>query len=84
MNLEEKVHALMEEDDQLLDPYSAAIVGVRASLSYGLEHDGSMNDHEYAVLIAIQNTLFYLDPQANPDYLAPGITGPFIPDEEEE
>ena len=77
MNLEQKVHGLMEEDDQLLDPYSAAVVGIKGSLSYGLEHDGAMSVHERNVLLVIQNTLFGLDPLANPDYLS-------IPNEEEE
>ncbi len=80
-NLEEKVHELLENDDQLNDPYSAAVVGIKASLSYGLEHDGAMNDHEHLILKGLQDMLFVLDPQSNPDYLAPGITGPFIPNE---
>ncbi len=86
-SLENQVHSLLENDDQLNDPYSAAIVGIKASLSYGLEHDGSMNDHEKSILVGIRAFLYRLDPMANPEYLAPGITGPFrvdIPGNEEE
>ena len=69
--LGEKVHELLELDDKLADPYSAAIVGIKASISYGLEHDGAMNTHEMLILKTIQDTLFILDPQANPEYKPP-------------
>ena len=66
--LEEKVHELLEDDDQLNDPYRAAIVGIKASLDYGLEHGGAMNDHEHNVLLAMRVLLYILDPQSDPDY----------------
>ena len=65
------VHALMENADQLADPYSAAIVGIKASLSYGLEHDGTMNDHEHSILLAIRGLLYFVDPMADPNYKFP-------------
>ncbi len=67
-SLEEMVYALMENADQLADPYSAAIVGIKASLSYGLEHDGTMNNHEHSILLAMRGLLFILDPQSDPNY----------------
>ncbi len=68
LTLEEMVYALMENADQLADPYSAAIVGIKASLSYGLEHDGTMNNHEHSILLAMRGLLFILDPQSDPNY----------------
>ncbi len=68
LSLEQRVHELLEEDDQLIDPYSAAVVAIKAGLRYGLEHDGAMNNHEHSILLAMRGMLFILDPQADPDY----------------
>jgi len=69
--LEEKVHEILELDDKMADPYSAAVVGIKASISYGLEHDGAMSTHEMLILKTIQDTLYILDPHANPEYKPP-------------
>lgn len=49
-----------------VDPYSAAVTGIKNSVEVALRNGGAMSQDEFDTLKAVRSALFTLDPAAKP------------------